>query len=419
MKKHLFHAIFALLPAVLFSQTICNPNGNVVIYSNYDGGHLLINVDVNIPNLKIGITTYEAIQVEITGPYAANVTQVVYAGYAGNNDHCNTGHNVVAIMGVPSSAASILVHPPATYSDPNGNPNIICAYNCGGTTGGCNTAEQISHFFLTQFGGSLYSHYTQYGCYYYNTPFYVSNGGNCCLIPGGLPPIAAFTASSTVICAGDCISFFDQSANNPTAWSWNLQGSTVPFSTAQNPSNICYMNPGTYPVSLTVSNGNGSNTLTQQNYIQVNANPPVPVITEVFNTLYSSASSGNQWYLNSLPIQGATGQSWVFTQNGTYHVEVTNTAGCSSMSAPHLVTTTALDHLNLQDLSVYPNPFSDRIHIRIPSGTTRQVRLMNAAGILFFDGIISQAEFALPTERLQAGLYILAVEERFFRLVKN
>jgi len=39
--------------------SVCNPSGNLIIYSNYDGGILTINVDQNIPNLIIGISTYE------------------------------------------------------------------------------------------------------------------------------------------------------------------------------------------------------------------------------------------------------------------------------------------------------------------------------------------------------------------------
>lgn len=46
--------------------------------------------------------------------------------------------------------------------------------------------------------------------------------------------------------------------------------------------------------------------------------------------LTSSASSGNQWYLNSSPISGATGQTYYASQNGTYTVR----SGCSGMSAP-------------------------------------------------------------------------------------
>ena len=49
---------------VTISQ-VCNPAGNVIVFSNYDGskettlGRLNIVVDVNIPNLKIGICSYE------------------------------------------------------------------------------------------------------------------------------------------------------------------------------------------------------------------------------------------------------------------------------------------------------------------------------------------------------------------------
>ncbi|MCC7301902.1 MAG: T9SS type A sorting domain-containing protein [Bacteroidia bacterium] len=46
--------------------------------------------------------------------------------------------------------------------------------------------------------------------------------------------------------------------------------------------------------------------------------------------LTSSASSGNQWYLNSSPISGATGTTYYASQNGTYTVR----SGCSGMSTP-------------------------------------------------------------------------------------
>ena len=65
------------------AQTICDPTGNVMLYSNYDGGTLNINVDVDIPNLKIGITTYEIVDVNIFGAFVGNVTEVIFAGFNG------------------------------------------------------------------------------------------------------------------------------------------------------------------------------------------------------------------------------------------------------------------------------------------------------------------------------------------------
>jgi hypothetical protein len=59
----------------------CNPSGNVLIFTNYDGGELNINIDTNIANIKIGICSYEPVRVNIGGAFASNVTEVLYAGF--------------------------------------------------------------------------------------------------------------------------------------------------------------------------------------------------------------------------------------------------------------------------------------------------------------------------------------------------
>src|SRR6188508_1187334 len=90
-----------LAPLQSSSQIFCKPNGNVIIYSNYDGGYLNINVDQHIPNLKIGITTYEDCEINISGTYASDVTEVIYAGYQGDNQHCNPSPATTSVIGVP------------------------------------------------------------------------------------------------------------------------------------------------------------------------------------------------------------------------------------------------------------------------------------------------------------------------------
>lgn len=162
----------------------CEPTGNVAIFSNYDGGNLVINVDQNIPDLYIGIVSYEFSRITITGPYAGNVDAVWYVGYNASNDHCSLGSALfTTISGVPASVDSILLYPPATYANPNGYGSIICNYSCDISTsqGGCNTADQIAHYFLTQWGGTLLFHFTQYGCW--GNGYNISGGGNCCANP--------------------------------------------------------------------------------------------------------------------------------------------------------------------------------------------------------------------------------------------
>jgi hypothetical protein len=89
MNKTLLFSFFLCINLLLVNgQTTCNTEGNVVVFSNYDGGILNINVDQNIPNLKIGICSYEAVDIRITGTYASNVTAVIYAGFNDSNEIC-------------------------------------------------------------------------------------------------------------------------------------------------------------------------------------------------------------------------------------------------------------------------------------------------------------------------------------------
>jgi hypothetical protein len=167
---------------ITLGQTFCNPNGKIAIFSNYDGGILQINVDQNIPNLKIGIVSYEDDSVVISGTYAGNVTQVIYAGfYNTSHVHCVTNINVKGVYGVSPSIVTINFMPSSTLSNPNGSTHIICNTSCSDSTsqGGCNTFDQITDYFVTQFGSSnILFHLTQYGCW--NGIQNISTGGNCC-----------------------------------------------------------------------------------------------------------------------------------------------------------------------------------------------------------------------------------------------
>jgi len=187
MKKIYLLVIIATTSLQIKAQSVtCDTTANVIIYSNYDGGTLNINVDKNIPNLKIGVTTYEAVKIAISGPFAGNVTEVRYAGYNGTNDNCSQGVTNTSIAGVAGNLDTIILYPPAGYSNPNGYQFIICNYSCSNTTnqGGCNTPDQIVYYYTNAFGGTLNYHHTQYGCWSPSSTYSVSAGGNCCIMPG-------------------------------------------------------------------------------------------------------------------------------------------------------------------------------------------------------------------------------------------
>ena len=87
------------------------------------------------------------------------------------------------------------------------------------------------------------------------------------LVPGDL--IAGFTASQTVIPVGGEVEFSDQSYGNIISWDWHFEGGTPEYSSVQNPV-VTYSGPGTFAVTLTVSDGSQSNTLEKSDYIMVN-----------------------------------------------------------------------------------------------------------------------------------------------------
>jgi gliding motility-associated-like protein len=173
----------------------CDANGNWILFANYDGGNLNIVVDQNIPNLKIGICTYEPVNVTFSGPFVNSVTEVLYAGFnsAQNNNNCAFPITTSSFTGINPAILTVNVAPPVTiisppnpnyFNIPNGwNNGIICLYSCNvnANQGGCNTVDQVLAYFQSQFGGVLRGLNVQYNCWDSTTPFTISSqAGNCC-----------------------------------------------------------------------------------------------------------------------------------------------------------------------------------------------------------------------------------------------
>jgi PKD repeat protein len=103
-----------------------------------------------------------------------------------------------------------------------------------------------------------------------------------------LPPVAYFEGTPTTVTEGNSVDFTDLSLNNPTSWDWTFEGGTPSNSTDQNPT-ITYDTEGTYQVSLTATNDEGTDTKTVSGYITVN---PVGSTTYCDS---SSQSNGQEW----------------------------------------------------------------------------------------------------------------------------
>ncbi|HAP01054.1 MAG TPA: hypothetical protein DCQ93_03925 [Bacteroidetes bacterium] len=122
-------------------------------------------------------------------------------------------------------------------------------------------------------------------------------------------PVPSFTSTNQNLCVGDCIDFTDQSVGGVVSWNWTFNGASTLTSNLQNPTNICYNTPGTYDVSLTVSNGTNNSTLTMPNYITVvNCNPPIAN----FSTPITSFCNGTCITFNNSSTGNLISWNWSF-----------------------------------------------------------------------------------------------------------
>jgi len=87
-------------------------------------------------------------------------------------------------------------------------------------------------------------------------------------LPIPQPPVANFSGSPTSLVIGGSVQFTDLSTNDPTSWSWTFEGGTPATSASQNPA-VTYNTAGTFAVTLTVTNVEGSDTKFVDNYITV------------------------------------------------------------------------------------------------------------------------------------------------------
>lgn len=144
------------------------------------------------------------------------------------------------------------------------------------------------------------------------------------------PPVAGFTANVTTITAGGNVQFTDQSVYNPTSWSWTFTGGTPASYNGQNPPPIVYNTPGTYNVSLTVTNANGNDTQTNNAYITVTAasgcteiNLPAPSGWTPVN-YYTGSSVGQDGWINGVNVNLDKEKAMYFDASSSPYTQLVN-----------------------------------------------------------------------------------------------
>ena len=164
------------------------------------------------------------------------------------------------------------------------------------------------------------------------------------ILPNTIPPVADFSINILDMCQG-IVSFTDQSLYNPTSWFWDF-GDGSGLSASQNPF-YAYSLPGTYTVTLIVTNPYGSDTLSQLitinsltgGFTMSNDTVNIGVVVNFFD----NSTGANSWNWDfgdgfSSIIQNTF---HAYSSVGTYTVTltVTNASGCIAQIMKQIVVT--------------------------------------------------------------------------------
>ncbi|MBR5603597.1 MAG: PKD domain-containing protein [Bacteroidales bacterium] len=123
-------------------------------------------------------------------------------------------------------------------------------------------------------------------------------------LEGGEGLIPDFTAAETEISVGSTVKFNDDSWGDIVSWDWTFEGGTPSTSNEQNPS-IKYSEPGTFDVTMTVTNAEGtSETITKKGYIKVYEAYNMSDITVTVKDalFYDSGGANNNYPDNDLHV---------------------------------------------------------------------------------------------------------------------
>ena len=240
-------------------------------------------------------------------------------------------------------------------------PHIRSASNCVTGTNSCDggsSKELFIHNYMDYSSDACQSEFTADQKVRANAAIsvtrasYLAANGNMALVPPSTAGVD-FSVSSSVVCLGSPVTFYDESTCIPNTyqnggwpnitflWTFDNGINTPITSTDQNPT-INFAQAGSYDVTLQITNGSGTTSLTKPGFVSVangvqsstcqntssnTGNFGYAISKVVFNTMSATSSSSTNGGWQDLTCSKNT----QVTQGQNYNLEVTVNAGNSGL----------------------------------------------------------------------------------------
>jgi hypothetical protein len=256
------------------------------------------------------------------------------------------------------------------------------------------------------------SRFYMYGGMHDNTvnslgDLWVFTPDSACIAACVIIPVAAFSAPNS-ICPGTCTDFVNLSVN-AISYQWSFPGAVPSSSTAANPQNICYPNPGSYDVVLIASSASGADTLLLANYMTVYPTPSPQGITQNGDTLFAIPGAASyQWYFNTVAIAGATDYFYVAQTGGDYNVVATDANGCEVEAVIFNVVAGTYSIADGALVTVFPTPGSEKLFIA-SSENIIQLKIIDFIGKELFSIAVNDDNARIDISSLAYGIYFLHI----------
>jgi len=269
-----------------------------------------------------------------------------------------------------------------------------------------------------------------------NTDTFFPNGMDAIQVTvvEGSAPVAGFSADATEIIAGTAVNFTNTSTGYQATRTWTFEGGNPATSTEENP-RVMYSTPGTYQVSLTVTNPCGDDTKTETAYITVTAPQQGEAPVADFSFATTQLEEGFSVQFNDLSTNLPTTWSWTFAngtpetsteqnpvvtfaEEGDYLVTLVTENEYGRDSVARTISVVGINDYNVDEMvSVYPNPTSSILNIEAEDLVSVTILDMSGRIVYFADENCSAASIDL--EGFAKSEYMIKVETKKGTSVKR